>query len=96
MNIVPDSAFPLANPGQMPCECPLKEAMTKKNGKNLGISELLVGSETRPIEYMLSEYRREMEEIKKALKNARGGKKPVKSEGKKRRGRNPNSAPENK
>ncbi len=41
--------------------------MAKRKKKNPGISDLLVKNEARPIEYMLTEYRREMEEIKKAL-----------------------------
>jgi hypothetical protein len=41
--------------------------MTEKNKKNNKISEILVKDELRPIERMLSEYRREMEEIKRAL-----------------------------
>jgi len=41
--------------------------MAKRKKKNPGISELLVKNEARPIEYMLTEYKHEMEEIKKAL-----------------------------
>ena len=41
--------------------------MDKQRKKTLRISELLAQDEIRPLEGMLAEYRRQMEEMKKAL-----------------------------
>jgi len=57
-----------------------KSDMADNNKKNLRISDMFARDEFRPLEDMLSEYRREMEKMKETLQKAGPEKKKPKKQ----------------